>query len=485
MSILSGYDKENVFYFFEEICKIPHGSGNEKKISDYILNFGKERNLNCRQDELFNVVIKKEGTKGYENKSPIIFQSHIDMVCQKDSDVEHDFLNDGINIVVDGDFITANGTTLGADNGIGVAYMMALLDSKNIAHPPLEMIFTTEEETGLCGAIGLDVSDIKGKQLINLDTEEWGVLMAGCSGGQRVQINIPIENEEIEKDYTAYKLKVGGVNGGHSGADIILQGGNANCILARVLWELEKKLQYKLSTISGGTVDNAICREAEAVIFAKVSSKVSYEEIQKIVKEFEEIIISEYEVDEQNIIISIEKTESNLKCLSQKNKEQFINCMMLIPYGVQTMASGLGNIVESSNNIGIIEMNDDEISIHSAVRSSVKSRLEIIVDKIHTIAKLNDAVAVNSNGYPGWKFNPNSELVSKFKKVFFDMYNEEPVVTAIHAGLECGLFGEKIPNLDMISIGPEMYDVHTTRERVHIESTFKIWELVKATLKEL
>lgn len=482
MSILSAYDKEQVLYFFEEICKIPHGSGNEKAISDYILNIGKENNFYCRQDEFLNVVIKKDGTTEYENLSPIIFQSHIDMVCQKNSDVEHDFLNDPIDLVIDGDFITANGTTLGADNGIGVAYMLALLLSKDIPHPPLEMVFTTEEETGLCGAIGLDVSDIKGKQLINLDTEEWGILMAGCSGGQRVQIDIPTIWEEIPSDYVAYCLKVSGLDGGHSGADIHLQRGNSNCIIGRVLYEIKQNFSYKLSDIHGGTVDNAICRETNSTIFIH---KDNVSEIENIVLNFKKIVIEEYEFVDKNINISMSKSDTTPKSvLSDDTTASIINSLLLIPYGVQSMVmGGEADMVESSNNIGIIEMNDDIISIHNAVRSSVKSRLDIIVNQIHTIAKLNGATAIDSNGYPGWKFNPNSEIVNHFAEVFTSMHGEKPEIMAIHAGLECGLFGEKIDGLDMISIGPEMYDVHTPKERVSITSIFKIWELIKESLK--
>lgn len=487
MSILSAYDKEQVLYFFEEICKIPHGSGNEKGISDFIYNFGKSKDFYSRQDEFLNVVIKKNGTAGYENSPAVIFQSHIDMVCQKDSDIEIDFTKDPINIVVDGDFIKAKGTTLGADNGIGVAYMMALLDSDTIAHPPLEMIFTTEEETGLCGAINLDVSDIDGRQLVNLDTEEIGILMAGCSGGQRIQIDVPIKWEEITPDYVAYNLKVSGTNGGHSGADIILQGANSNCLIGRILYELQQNIDFKLQKISGGTVDNAICRETSSIIYIKKSDE---EKAKNIVADFSKALINEYESEEKNILINIKiydntKNTESKKVVSDETKEKFINCMVLIPYGVQSMAMGLGGIVESSNNIGIIETTDEFISIHNALRSSVKSRLDVLANKIYTIAKLNGSIATNSNAYPGWKFNPNSKIVDKFKEVYTTMYDKEPIVTAIHAGLECGLFGEKIEGLDMISIGPEMYDVHTTRERVVISTIFEIWDLIKATLKEM
>lgn len=483
--MLSNLDKDNVLYFFQEICKIPHGSGNEKGISDYIAKQGTDRNLYVRQDEFFNVVIKKPATKGCENIAPVILQGHIDMVCQKDNDIDIDFLKDPINIVVKDDFIMAKGTTLGADNGIAVAYMLALLDIENIKHPPLELVFTSEEETGLCGAIGLDVSDLESKRLINLDTEEEGYLIAGCSGGKRVMVSLPTEKAtEIPKDYKVYEIKITGLQGGHSGADIGLQLANSNCLTGRLLNLLNEEFEYNLISVNGGTVDNAICKETVTLIATLDSN---YNSLVKLINDFKEVVKIEYAFEEKNIqvILKESKLPEKFSILTNEVKENFINTMLLLPYGVQTMCTSLVNIVESSNNIGIIETKENVIEIHNAIRSSTKSRLDFLSEKVHCIAKVNGCTATDSNEYPGWAYDKDSKIISHFQKIYKDMNGKDPITTVIHAGLECGLFSEKIENLDTISIGPEMYDVHTTRERVCISSIFRVWEYLKEVLNKM
>lgn len=483
MNVLTHLGCDKVFEYFEKVCDIPHGSFHEKELSDYIVEFAKERGLVYRQDERYNVLIKKNGTHGMKDAPVLIIQGHIDMVCEKNAGTEHDFLTEPLKLYIDGDFIKAEGTTLGADNGIAVAYMLALLDSDTIAHPPLECIFTVEEEIGMGGAKDFDCFDIEGKRFLNMDTEEEGYLMVSCCGGRRMKMHLPAQREDRKEGKEVYSLKIRGLKGGHSGADIHLQRASANVLLGRVLYALKEAVAYDLVRADGGNMDNAICREAEAVFCMEAEKEA---EVKALVAELEKTFIEEYKEKESGILVTMERcAEEATQTLTEEVKENIIALLMLLPYGVQTMSDEMEGLVESSSNIGILRTEEEFIFIDNAVRSSVESRKEAICQKIEMLGALCGASVKGVNDYPGWQYNPQSELLEIFKETYADMFGKEPNVVAIHAGLECGLFAKKIAGLDLISCGPDMFDVHTPDERLCISSTIRVWDYLKEVLKRL
>ena len=483
MRKLAGLGGDQIFYYFEEICNIPHGSGNEMALSNYIAAFAKERGLYCRQDDHYNILIKKEGSKGYEEVPAVILQGHIDMVCEKNAGTELDFLTDPIDIYTEDGYIHARGTTLGADDGIAVAYMLALLDDSTLSHPPLEAVFTVDEEVGMGGARAFEVFDLEGKRFLNMDTEEEGVLLSGCAGGRRVRLYVPAEREQVPKGYNAYQISIRGLKGGHSGADIHLQRANANLLLGRVLNILKDNERFILASIDGGTMDNAICREAGAAILLEQSKAEGFREI---LARVENELCQEYKSTEASITITMEiLQETVFQGFTEDVKNKVISTLLLLPYGVQTMSMEMTGLVESSSNIGIVKTTEEYIYFDNAVRSSVESRKELISQKIHALGTLIGARCEEVNDYPGWRFNPDSEMLKLFARVYQEQYGKEAEISAIHAGLECGLFSEKIPGLDMVSIGPEMHDVHTPDERLSIASTIRVWEFLKEVLKQM
>lgn len=481
MKVLHHLGCDNVFDYFEQICKIPHGSFHEKALSDYIVAFAKERGFYCRQDERNNVLIKKPGTAGYEASPALILQGHIDMVCDKNADVSHDFLTEGLHIYIDGDYIKAKGTTLGADNGIAAAYMLALLDAKDIPHPPLECVFTVEEEIGMGGATDFDAFDLEGKRFLNMDTEEEGHLMVSCCGGRRMRMYLPAERMAADAQKKAYRLSIRGLKGGHSGADIHLQRASANVLMGRLLLELREKTDFDLVSVDGGNMDNAICREATAVVLLS-----SAEEGAAVLAQMQEMFRREYKDRESDILLAMEAvTEAVSQVLTAEVRDNVIALLQLLPYGVQTMDTNMEGLVESSSNIGIVKTTEEHIYIDNAVRGSVESRKNAICKKIAVLGELCGAEVVGVNDYPGWQYNPDSKLLEIFKEAWIEKFGKEPKVVAIHAGLECGLFAEKIPDLDLISLGPDMYDVHTPDERLSISSTIRVWEYLKMVLQKL
>lgn len=483
MEALKGLDCGKVFYYFEEICKIPHGSGNEMALSDYIVRFAEERGLYCRRDDRYNVVIKKPGSKGREDMPPLIVQGHIDMVCEKNTDVAHDFQSDPLDLYIDGDFIRARGTTLGADNGIAVAYMLAMLEDDTLVHPPLEAVFTVEEEIGMGGASDFDAFDLEGRRFLNMDTEVEGDLLVSCCGGRRMRVYLPAKREARPAGEAVFAVRIRGLKGGHSGADIHLQRASANRLLGRTLYALREQTPYHLIQADGGNMDNAICREAEAVISILPGQE---ETARKLLAEMEKIFREEYISRETTITITMEPIQEEVpQTLTDGTRDYIIALLLLLPYGVQTMSREMEGLVESSSNIGILKTREDDIFIDNAVRSSVESRKELICQKIQEIAALCGAKTEGVHDYPGWKYNPESELLEIFRQAYIDLRGKEPNVQAIHAGVECGLFSRKIEGLDMISIGPDMFDVHTPDERLSISSTVRVWEYLKEILKRL
>lgn len=483
MNVLKGLEPKEVLEIFEEISKIPRGSSNEKAISDYIADIAKTEGFFVYQDEAHNVVVKKNGTEGYENSAPVILQGHIDMVCEKNADVIHDFMKDPLKLKIDGDFITADGTTLGADNGIAVAYMLAVLKSKTLAHPPIEAVFTSDEEAGMNGARKLDYSILKGRQLINLDSEEEGNILTCCAGGLRAKIAVPVVWELQREGQTAFKVTVKGLKGGHSGSDIHLQRANANKLLGRLLNSLLEEANIKITETNGGNMDNAIPREAEAIISCEDKDCGI---VEGLCQAFNEVCIKEYRGIEEGILVTVEKLETVPKrVFSVVTAQRAIAVLMLIPYGVKAFSVDIDGLVESSNNIGIVRTSQKEITFTCATRSSVATRKQLICDEMKTIAMLTGAEFSTRFPYPAWEYNPNSRLREVLSNTYRNMFGKEAKIDAIHAGLECGIFSENLEGCDMVSIGPEMADVHTPDERLSISSTKRTWEYLKEILKNL
>lgn len=474
---------EKIFTYFEEISKVPRCSGNEKAISDYLVKFAKEYNLEVIQDEVLNVIIKKPASPGYENAPGVVLQGHMDMVCVKNADKVHDFSKDPITLKYVDDMIYADGTTLGADNGIALALAMAVLTSEDIKHPPLEVLITVDEESGMTGAKHLNPKDISGKILINLDSEEEGKLLVSCAGGLRAAININAKWENAPKNLVGYTISMRGFMGGHSGSEIDKERGNANKLLGRVLYDLYKEVPFNLAYISGGSRANVIPSEAEAVIFI---SPDKLQATENKIKEWNEILKNEFKISDPNVDVNLSKSKKAFdKIFDNTTTAKVVNLLMAIPNGMQTMSKSIEGLVESSSNIGVLTTDDKGICFEFSIRSSVSSRKDYIKEQISTIAKLAD-VGFEANGeYPAWEYNPNSKIRDICQKVYKEKYGQEPEIVAVHAGVECGLFGEKIPDLDMISMGANAYDAHTTNEHVSISSVKRTYEYLLAILEEL
>lgn len=482
MTKISELKSERVFHFFEEISKIPRASYNEKEISEYLVNFAKKRELEYYTDEVFNVIIKKGGTLGFENAPIIAIQGHTDMVCEKNKDIEHDFSKDPIKLIYEDDTLKANNTTLGADNGIAVAMALALLDSNDIPHPPIEAIFTASEESGMEGVSFIDATQINSKILLNIDSEDEGVFTVGCAGGVKVDINLPIEKISTNSGFTSYLLSVTGLFGGHSGVDITKGRANSNKLLIRTIKGIRDKFEIELSKISGGSKDNAIPREAEAIISFDNSK---FEDIQKLIKKFEETFIAEHIETDANIKLTITEIQKQEKAFSKDTLNKIILSVYLLPNGIQTMSTTLEGLPESSMNIGVITCFEDKVEIVASIRSAVVSKKIEIMERVSLlIGELEGKVQFRGD-YPAWEHNPNSKLKEKCIEIYKKLTGEEPKIDIIHAGLECGLLAEKLPDMDLISFGPNIYHPHSPNETVSISSVDRVWEFLLCLIKEL
>ncbi|QZY54993.1 aminoacyl-histidine dipeptidase [Crassaminicella profunda] len=482
-NVLENLKPASVFKYFEEISNIPRGSGNEKEISDYLVTFAKKHDLEVIQDEALNVIIKKKGTTGYENAPTVIIQGHMDMVCEKNSDTIHDFEKDPIKLRIEEDMIYATDTTLGADDGIAVAYGLALLASDDIPHPPLEILITTSEETGMDGAIALDPKNIKGRLLINIDSEEEGFLLVSCAGGMRARQILPIVWETTNKETHAYHISIRGLRGGHSGGEIDKGRGNSNKLIGRFLNDLLNTFPYVMNKISGGSKNNAIPREADAVILIDPNHTSILEEK---INEWNNIFKNELRISDPEVYIGYEKVENNFeKVFSKETTQKAVESLVLIPNGIQSMSMEIEGLVESSTNLGVVTTTNEEVTFESAIRSSVKSLKHNISNQSKLVADVLGCKFIGDADYPEWAYNPDSKLRPTFVDVYEKLYGKKPEVTAIHAGLECGLFKEKINDLDMISVGPNMFDVHTPDEHLSISSTERTWDYLLAVLKEI
>jgi len=474
-------DCERVLHYFKEICKIPHGSGDTKRISDYCVEFAKKQGLGFVQDDLNNVIIFKDGTKGFEAHEPVIIQGHLDMVCEKESDVDFDFTTDSLNIEIEGDFISAKGTTLGGDDGIAIAYALAVLESDLIEHPPIEALFTVDEETGMFGAAGIDTSVLKGKRLLNIDSEEEGTLLVSCAGGLRQDLEMPVRREA--RAGVLFKITVGGLEGGHSGTEIDKGRANASIELAKVLRRIREVSDFGIKTMAGGLKDNAIPREAEAVIVAN-PRKTQLIEIS--IGEMEKILKFRYKDTDPDMFVKAEVMgECELEVTDDESTVNILAIMNEVPNGVQKMSEDIKGLVQTSLNMGIMELKDECFSIRFALRSSVNREKEELSAKLERIIASYNGTNERSGDYPAWEFRKGSELTEIIAGEYERLYGEKLLIQSIHAGLECGMFCGKIPDLDCVSFGPNIYDIHTPKEKMSLSSVERVWELLKAILKKM
>lgn len=480
MKILNGYEPAEVLEFFEHICSIPHISYHEQELSDYCVAFAKERGLYYEQDSLGNVIIIKEATPGYEDVEPIMIQGHLDMVGDKLPECDIDMEKESIRIMVEGDYITADGTTLGGDDGIAVAYGLALLDAKDIPHPRLEVVFTVSEETGLEGATAIDLSCCRAKRLINIDSEDEGVFTAGCAGGVRADSHIPLET--IEKSGIVCEVKTSGFLGGHSGVEIDKGRANANVTLGRFLLFLKEKVSYDLVSMAGGVKDNVIPKNANATFLIQ-SADVSC--VKDAVEQFCEILVAEYGVADPKLSLVLEvKETAECKVLTEASKERVLTVLNLMPNGIQAMSPDLPGLVETSLNMGVMKVDDQEIFTCFSIRSSLESAKKYLQAGLKQMTEILGGEISYHGEYPGWPYARESHLRDLCAKVYQKQSGKEAKIEVIHAGLECGLLSSKIEGLDCISIGPNMRGVHTPDEVISISSIQRVWEFLKAVLAE-
>lgn len=476
-NVLNGLQPELVFKYFEEISQIPRGSGNEKAISDYLKKFGENLGLETIQDDALNIIIRKPATKGYENCPGVILQGHMDMVCEKNKDTNHNFVTDPIKLRVQDDMIYATGTTLGADNGIAVAMGLAVLASNDLDHPSLEVLITTDEEAGMSGAMALDGSNLKGEYILNLDSEEEGYLLVSCAGGVTAWSELNAEYTNCDSNKQGLLIEIKGLLGGHSGMDIIKQRANSNRLMGRLLNLL--CVDYDLAKIQGGSKNNAIPRECEALIAVDKSDVNKAKDcINQILNTFK------HEFSTSDPGVTIECVEANVdKVFTEETKNNVINLLNLIPNGIQTMSMDIKGLVESSTNLGVVHTTENSVTFECAVRSSVKTLKDDITNKMDLLAtSLGGKLRLESD-YPAWEYAKGSKLEKICVETYEKLTGKKPVIMAIHAGLECGLLLDKMPHAQAISLGPDMFEVHTPNEHLSISSTKRTWDYLVAILK--
>lgn len=480
MRVLENLQPQRVFYYFEEIAKIPHGSGNTKLISDYLVGFAKEHNLEYYQDELNNVIIIKEATAGYESAEPVIIQGHMDMVCEKESGCTIDFEKDGLDLYVEDGFVKAKDTTLGGDDGIAVAYGLALLESTEYAHPRLEVVITVDEETGMNGAYGIDLSMLKGKKMLNIDSDEEGIFLTSCAGGTAVKALIPVKRNT--ESGVVLKVTVGGLFGGHSGAEIHKEHGNADILMGRVLNNLAKELPFGIISLAGGLKDNAIPRECVADLLVPEECVARATEI---IAENSEMLKKElFASDPEVQVTCVDEGVKEASILDFVSLNKVLCYLRMVPNGVQHMSQAIAGLVETSLNLGIMELKEDALVTETSIRSSVGTRKADLRDKLINIIELVGGEAEVIGDYPAWEYKADSKLREEIAVAYKNVYGTEPQFTAIHAGLECGILSEKIEGLDCVSFGPENFDIHTPKERLNIASTERVWNFLVEYLKQ-
>ena len=475
---LAGLQPESVFAYFEKLCSIPHGSGNTKQISDYLVSFAREQGIRYIQDDLNNVIFFQEGTCGLENRAPVILQGHMDMVCEKDETCPIDMQTEGLDVTHDGSYVFARGTTLGGDDGIAVAYALALLADKTIPHPPLEVIITVDEETGMDGAAGIDLSMLKGRTMLNIDSEEEGVFTVSCAGGAGATLTLPAQRHPVYGP--CIRLTVDGLQGGHSGVEIHKNRANANKVMGELLGRIQSIMPICLTSFAGGAKDNAIPRSCQATL---VLLGMQPERINDIAATLQQEIRDTY--DEPDAVITGDNVEAlGGNAMSAEQTAKFISLLCAVPNGVQCMSRDIPGLVQTSLNLGIAKLGED-MELTFSVRSSMDAEKRALLEKLRELCVFHGGSFAEKGSYPAWEYRADSPLREAMIRVYRRMYDAEPQIVAIHAGLECGLLGQKLPGLDCVSIGPEMHDIHTSRERLGIASVERLWQYLLELLKEL
>ena len=475
---LAGLEPASVFAYFEEICSIPHGSRNTKQISDYLVSFAEKHGIRYFQDELNNVVMFQEGTCGMENHESVIIQGHMDMVCEKDEDCPINMDTDSLDVTHDGEYVFARGTTLGGDDGIALAYALAILADKTIPHPPLEVIFTVDEEVGMEGAAGVDLSSLKGRTLINIDSEEEGIFTVSCAGGARGTITLPVSRHAVYGP--CVKLTVEGLQGGHSGVEIHKNRANANKIMGEFLGRVQKLMPLCLTGLSGGSKDNAIPRSCTATM---VAMGMYIERINDVAAQLQKEVREQY--DEPEAIIRGDDVDAlGGNALSTQDTAKVIALLNAAPNGVQAWSQDIPGLVQTSLNMGVANLGE-VFKMTFSVRSSVNQEKLDLLQRLRELAAFYDGSYSETGNYPAWEYKKDSNLRDTMVRIYKEMFTKDPEVVAIHAGLECGLLSEKLPGLDCVSIGPEMHDIHTSRERLGIASTERTWNFLLEVLKAL
>ena len=475
---LAGLQPASVFAYFEKLCSYPHGSGNTKAISDYLVSFAKKQGIRYEQDELNNVIFYQEGTCGYEDHAPVVLQGHMDMVCDQDEDCTINMETEGLDVTHDGTNVFAKGTTLGGDNGIAVAYALALLADKSIPHPPLEVIITVDEETGMFGAAGIDLSRLKGRTMINLDSEDEGIFTVSCAGGARGTITLPLERRIVYGP--CVKLTVENLQGGHSGVEIHKNRANANKVMGELLSRVQQVMPFCITRLEGGAMDNAIPRSCSVSL---VMLGMNAERINDVTEALQRELREQF--DEPEALVYGDNLDAlGGNALTAECTSKVIALLNAAPNGVQAWSQDIEGLVQTSLNLGVVRM-EEALSMTFAVRSSVNQEKRDLLDKLSELAAFYGAEYSEVGDYPAWEYKKDSVLRDTMVRVFTDMFAKTPEVVAIHAGLECGLLSEKLPGLDCVSIGPDMQDIHTSREKLNIASTKRTWEFLLEVLKAL
>ena len=479
--ILNGLEPAAPLFWFEKLCSIPHGSGNTKEISDFCVDFARERGLECYQDEANNVIIKKPGTSGYEASAPVILQGHLDMVCQKKPGCDIDFLHDGLRLKTDGEYVWADGTTLGGDDGIAVAMTLAVLDSDSISHPPIEAVFTVDEETGMLGAAVLDMARLSGRRMINIDSEVEGVFTVSCAGGLRADVRIPVSREMLIT--SSAKIVISGLRGGHSGVEIGKNRASSNALAGRVLDAVIEKCGAQLVSLSGGSADNAIAAHSEMVV---ALCEKDLPLLESAVSELNGAFRNEYAVSDPDISVCVAEVSSGeVSALCTADTRKVCDALLILPQGIQAMSQDMPGLVETSLNLGILTLENDYLRAAFSVRSSVSSRKKMIARRLERIAAILGGSIEYSGDYPAWEFKRGSGLCQTLEEIYLEQYGSKPDVVAIHAGLECGLFSAALPGLECVSIGPNLFDIHTVSERMEIASVLRVWNFLLKALERM
>lgn len=481
MCVLKNLEPGEVFRYFEELSAIPHGSGNTKAISDYCVSFAVKHNLEHWQDEANNVIIVKPATEGMEQAPAVILQGHLDMVCEKMPDCTLDMNRDGLVLHTDGELVWAENTTLGGDNGIAVAMALAVLASDELRHPRVEAVFTTDEEIGLLGAVALDTAPLQGRMMLNLDSEVEGILTVSCAGGVRANCHVPVE--WVQAEGTVYELEITGLIGGHSGVEIHKGRANASVLMGRLLYGLRQETDLCILSVSGGQADNAISSHTVCSVLVDDNEGSRFEEI---VRSYEKVFSAEYQTADPDIFIRTTKTDKRTaSVLADASAERLISALMLLPNGIQSMSMDIPGLVQTSLNLGILRLEREEAVLSYALRSSVASEKAMLCNRLECLSKLLGGHVTYSGDYPAWEYKKDSALRELVASVYEQQQGRRPVVEAIHAGLECGVFAGKLPGLDCVSLGPDLYEIHTPRERMSVASVARTWELVCEVLKRL